>query len=355
MALNWQPGWGPFQWYNPTGDINAPGTILHWDDGRYTDGAQNPVAAPIDPDAPPAPAPSAPAAGDPNTPSAPAPTQPSIESQRNDSSAKALIESALGQYGLSSLASWAWAKWQAGESIDQIMLELRDTPEYNARFPAMKTLAGQGHAISEAQYINYEQQVSAIFHAAGLPSGFYDDPSDYANFLTKNISVTELQQRVQAYQQAAFSSPQEVRDALRDYYGVSAGELTAFWINPDLALPLIQKRFAAAQAEGWSKRSGFGALSKAQAEMVGDHGLSEEELAQRFGKLGGERGLFTPLVGNQGETAIGTDTALAAEFDQNAAAQATIDARKRGRIAPFVGGGAVATSQRGAIGAGRAS
>jgi len=136
-------------------------------------------------------------------------------------SAKAIIDKALGDYGLSTLSTWAWQKWQAGESIDQIMLELRSTPEYGQRFPAMKTLGDRGQAISEAQYINYEQSATSIFKAAGLPANFYDQPDDFANFLTNNVALPELQSRVQAYQSAAFSAPQEVRDALQSMYGVS--------------------------------------------------------------------------------------------------------------------------------------
>src|SRR5436190_23924038 len=53
-------------------------------------------------------------------------------------SAKAILTNALGQLGLQGLADWAWAKYQAGESFDQIYLEMRQTPEYKPRFPYME-------------------------------------------------------------------------------------------------------------------------------------------------------------------------------------------------------------------------
>lgn len=278
-------------------------------------------------------------------------TTPPTGTTQADSSAKAIIDGALGQYGLSTLSSWAWAKWQAGESIDQIMLELRATPEYKARFPAMETLAQRGQAISEAQYINYEQSASAIFKAAGLPANFYDQPSDFASFLTNNVALPELQSRVQAYQAAAFSAPQAVRDELQNLYGVTPGELTAFFIDPEKALPLVQQRYAAAQAAGYSDISGFGGLTQSQAEMVGNLGLTESQLSSQFGNLATLNPLFTGLQGTT-ETNIGKDVALGAAFQNNAVDTAAVEARKAQRLAEFAGGGQVATTSQGAVGAG---
>lgn len=289
-----------------------------------------------------------------NTPTySPVQTAPDPGTTQADSSAKALISGTLGTYGLSSLADWAWSKWQNGESIDQIMLELRQTPEYNTRFPAMDALSKSGRAISEAQYINYEQSAASIFKAAGLPANFYDGPEDFAAFLTNDIALPELQQRVQAYQSAAFSAPQAVRDELQNLYGVTPGELTAFFIDPDKALPLIQNRYAAAQAAGYSDITGFGPLSQSQAEMVGNLGLSDTQLTQQFGTLAALNPLFNGLQGTT-EADISKQTALEAGFEGNAADQAAIEARKSQRLGTFQGGGGVATTQQGAVGAGAA-
>lgn len=325
-TLNWMQGWG-FTYRSPTGNVNQAtqinkgGTIYDVSGlpGNYTY----------------------------------TPATPSTGVNTADSSAKAIIDKALGDYGLASLSSWAWSKWQSGESIDQIMLELRDTPEYAKRFPAMKALSQSGRAISEAQYINYEQSAASIFKAAGLPSGFYDTPDDFAAFLTNDIGLPELQQRVQAYQTAMYQEPPEVRQALKDYYGLSDGDMTAYYIDPNKALPIIQQQNAAAAAGGWSQRAGFGNLTQAQAEDVGRLGLSDQQLAQQFGTLAQGNELYTGLVGS-GESNIGKDVVLGAGFDQNAADQAIIDQRKRQRLATFSGGGQVATSQQGAVGAGTA-
>lgn len=354
-------GWG-FKYLSLSGDVNDA-QILIYDDGSMKGPDGSFIAPPgtkLTASAPAAAAPGAstpaPTPADPNKPDPAATPTPSVATTSDaDKSAKGLINSTLATYGLSSLAEWAWGKWTAGESIDQIMLELRDTPEYNARFPAMKQLSQQGHALSEAQYIAYEESAAQAMKAAGLPAGFYDSPADYAGFLTNNVSISELTQRLNDYQTIAFSSPQAVRDELQTLYGVTPGELTAFFIDPTKAEPLIHQRFAAAQAAGYSDVTGFGKLNVSQAETVGNLGLSEGQLSQGFGQLASENEWWTPLVGNQGEQAISKDVAIGAQFENNAADQSIINQRKGSRISPFAGGGGVAQNQRGAVGAGKAS
>jgi hypothetical protein len=328
----WRQGWG-FQWTGPDDNINnATQTRVG---GTTNNVIRNPNGSnsyvPMDP-------------------ATQSPTPPGGSSVA-DSSARAIIDGALGQYGLSSLSNWAWSKWQGGESIDQIMLELRGTPEYKTRFPAMEALSQRGHAISEAQYINYEQSASAVFKAAGLPSGFYDSPDDFAGFLTNDVALPELQDRVQKYQTLLYQEPPEVLDAWQNLYGMSQGDALAYYIDPTKALPLIQQKNAAAQAAGWSNVTGFGGLGVGQAEAIGKLGLTEDALRQQFGDLANLNGLYQGLQGT-GEGDIGSQTAINAGFFGDSQAKAEIEKRKQERLATFSGGGSVATTQQGASGAG---
>src|SRR6185369_15952084 len=85
----WQQGWGPFEYKGDPGNVNNL-TDFRWTtpDGTAPAGYSNPII---------------PKAGG-----------------TADSSAKAIIDTALSQYGLSTLSAWAWSKWQSGEGIDQI-------------------------------------------------------------------------------------------------------------------------------------------------------------------------------------------------------------------------------------------
>lgn len=326
---NWQQGWG-FEFTSPTGDVNnatqtrSNGTtynVVHNWDGTLS---YVPVTA------------------------APGTTSPT-PSTSADSSAKAIIDGALGQYGLQSLSSWAWSKWQAGETIDQIMLELRSTPEYQTRFPAMDTLSKAGHAISESEYINLEQTYTQIGRQYGLPSGFYDQPSDFTALISGEVSPAEFQQRVQDYATFAFEVDPTTRDQLQRLYGVDAGHLAAFFIDPDKALPVLQRQFGATQAAAAASRAAFGNLDQTQAESLAN--ISPEALAQGFGTLYQNRELFNTLPGEAG-SGISTNAQLGAAFLGDAASQQSIDTAARRRKAVFDQGGTVAQTQQGFAGAG---
>src|SRR5262245_5462889 len=99
----------------------------------------------------------------------------------SSASAKQLITNFLTNYGLGSLYTWAWNKYLAGESVAQIMLELRDTKEYKQRFPAMATLAKDGRAITEQDYINYEQGVRSLLQQYGIAPEMYSSRADIAD------------------------------------------------------------------------------------------------------------------------------------------------------------------------------
>lgn len=264
-------------------------------------------------------------------------------------SAKGIIDGFLADYGLTGLGDTAWQWYLTGQGPDQILLNLRQTPEYQARFPAMQTLAQRGHAITEGQYVDYEKSIAQQNQAAGLPQGMYDTPDEIAKLLTSNISPSEYQARLSAYQTAAWQTPPEVRQALTDYYGITPGQLTAFFIDPDQALPLIQRDVAAAQAGGSAQRSGFGQLSQPDAEYLASLGLSQSALDQGFNKLGTENQLIQGLPGQPG---VGAGTAIQAQFGQNAQAQAQFEAAQQRQLNLFKQGGGPAASQGGVLGAG---
>ncbi len=254
-------------------------------------------------------------------------------------SAKAIVANFLKQYGLQSLGAWAWARYaQLGGgagAFQQIAVEMVEQPQFLKRFPAYKILAERGEAMSPAEMISYEQTARQIFHAAGIPQGFYDSPDDLARFMVNDVSASELQSRVQLAQGAALTAPQDVKDALRDYYGLDAGHLTAYFLNPTKALPLLQQDFTAAQIGADANRTGFGAISREQATHLAQIGVTDQQAIAGFSELGEQAGLFEQQV--TGEDQIDQATQLAAEFDNSAAARLRIKRRAESRLADFSG------------------
>lgn len=272
--------------------------------------------------------------------------------------ALAILKQTFAAYGLpADLAGWAWSELQANKSNNEIMLDLEDPNKGNPgavafynRFPAIEQRREAGlPALSPGEYVSYENSAQQMLRAAGLPSGFYDSPQDYTNFLAKNVSLSELSQRITDAQQAAFNTPEQDRS---EFYrlGFGHGDLTAMFLNPDLAEPLLHKQLTAAGIAGSSQRAGYGSLTAGQALGLTDLGVSQQQAQDGFTSLAHQRELFGAL--NAGEDQISQQEQLGAQFGGNAAAQQRINDRSRSRVAAFSGGGGYGGSQTGLSGLG---
>lgn len=311
--------------------------------------APPPAASPI-PGAAPTPTP----APVPRTPVAPTPTvmptTPSTNLPSLNLSAKSIIASAFGDLGLPQLGDWAYQRYlqlglPVGDAVSIIMDEVRARPEWKARFPGMEQLAQQGHAISPAQWLAYEDTATGLLRQYGLPQGFYDDPSDFAQLITGQVSVAELSQRLASYADVANNQDPQVVAEFNRLYG--PGLLTAYFIDADRALPLLQRQAAAANVGAIASNTGYGLLTQQEAERYS--GLSAGAAQQGFGELAGLGEVLSSLPGeNIGD--VSRQTALGAEFDANAADRNEISRRVARRKAEFAQGGSYAGSSAGASG-----
>lgn len=267
--------------------------------------------------------------------------------------ALALIKATLAQYGLpDSLADWAWTEIVAGKGQAEILLDLYQRPEFKTEFPEIDARQKAGLApLSPGEIVSYRQQARQLMRNAGLPEGFYDSKSDFTGFLTKDVSLSELGQRITDAAQAAYNTPQQDKEEWQRL-GFGHGDLTAMFLNPDVAQPLLHKQLAAASLAGTSVRAGYGQLNADQALGLTELGVSQQQAQQGFGNLAHQSELFGSL--NSGEQQIGQPDQLAAQFGGNAAAQQRILDRARGRVAAFSSGGNFAGSQGGISGLGAA-
>lgn len=290
---------------------------------------------------PPAAAPAPPIAPTPTTPGPTAPTGPTSEQQDG----YAYLNSVLQEYGLEELSDWAWGQIVAGNSPTMVLQELRRTDAYRRRFHVIFERQSRGLApISPAEVIAYERQARQLMMAAGLPRGFYDSTDDMSAFLVNDVSLAELNDRIQLGMEYLYSTDATTRSELARLYG-GDGNLLAHYLDPGAAVPLIQKQLNAARTASGAIRSGYGALNQAEAEMFGDLGISASQAQGGFGELVRSKELFGGLPG-EAEADIARQTQLGA-ITGDAAAQAAIEARRRQRLARYSGGGGWATDQQG--------
>lgn len=291
----------------------------------------------------PPPAPATPPA--PTPPANPAPASTTLTGEQ--ANMYALLYAQFKTFGLESLAPRIIDYIVQGYSGETVAMLLRDTPEYQARFPAMAALRESGRAIQEVDYVNYEINAAQLEQRFGLPKGYLTDSSTIATLLTNNVSGDDLVGRVQLNAAAQFDAPPELRATLKDYYGLDAnGSLTAYYLDPEHSLDYLNRQMAAAKIGASARRQSI-ALGVDTATLLEQRGISAQQADQGFAQVAS----LERLQYGAGDVAD-QDTLVAAAFGDAAAAQA-VERAQKGRTSRFAGGGGAAESQSGIVGLGR--
>ncbi len=267
--------------------------------------------------------------------------------RREQDQAMAQIKSIFNTYGLSTLYSKIEGYVRAGYNADTVALMLRETPEYQARFPAMKTLTGRGRAITEADYIGYEQGAAGLEQQYGLPKGML--MGNVTGLLEADVSVMELKDRVTLASAASIQAPQELKDTLSKYYNIGSGGLAAYWLDPAIATPLLEKQYATAQIGAEALRQNIGLDLSIASELEG-LGVTQEAARTGFGEVAKQSG-FSAGAGD----VASQDTLIKANVGGNAAAQKDVQRVAASRVGRFQQGGEFLGDKSGAVGLGSAA
>lgn len=274
----------------------------------------------------------------------------------------AYIQSILQEYGFNpsdaaQLSQWAKGELVKGSSPTIIRQQLWEQPAFRTRFKVIfDRQAANLPPISPAEVIAYERSATQLFRGAGLPSGFYDSPDDFHNLLLSDVSLAELNSRVDMAKTVMYQTDPTVRAEMKRLYGLSDGQEAAYILDPTRALPIIQNQFNAAQTAASSVKSGYGELSLEEANQLGALGISPTTATNSFGQLVNSRELFAPLPGEeQSASAITRAQQLSAAFSGDALAQERIRRRAEQRVAAFGGQEAFAQTGQGIVGVGTAN
>jgi hypothetical protein len=209
--------------------------------------------------------------------------------------------------GLGSLAAFIDKRIMEDASEEAVLLELYDQPEYQARFPGMKALRAKGKTITEDAYIKDEKAFIATARFFDIPVGFYDTPDDFGKLIGNLVSPKEFQDRLQVGQDLARSMSPGLRTQLQELYNVGEGGITAYVLDSDRALPLIQKQAKAAQFVGFGREQGFKleGMTAAQAEQIAGTEayakLSAQQMQTSLAQAAQLRQTQSRLTGIEGE------------------------------------------------------
>ena len=204
------------------------------------------------------------------------------------------LESVFKQYGLGALAGNIYNYVKNGYSSDTISLLLQDTPEYKERFAANAARLKAGlPVLSPADYINTENAYRQLLRQSGLPEGFYDSNKDFTEWLSKDVSPTEIQSRVDLATQATALANPYYKAALNQI-GIDDGHMAAYFLDADRSLPLLQKAAATAQVGGAALAQGL-TFDKTYAEQLATSGVSASQAQQGYSQIAGEMGTLRNL------------------------------------------------------------
>ena len=271
----------------------------------------------------------------------------------DEDDARVILTKQLEEYGLGGLSDWAWTQIQAGHTKEQIHQELVKTPEYQTRFAGMKKRQDNNlSSISENDYIAYETQVRQLMRKAGMPDTFYDSPDDFADMIGKDISAMEVQSRIEEGYLAATNAPEGVRNKLASLYGVNTSQVAAYYLDPDRALPILQRQLGASGIANAAALSSYGDITKQQAENLDALGVDSGEATKGFGALASSAELFNALPGERlGD--ITRDEQMGAIFNSDAEAIAKIEKKAGSRRSAGSGSQSFAVGEGGVSGLGR--
>ena len=277
----------------------------------------------------------------------------------DETSAFKILEDTLRFYGLVTDTDrrlldevqtlWTGKRITEDTGINDIGIALRDSQAFKDRFPANEALRAAGKPqFSVIEYLKEEAAYKSALQGAGMPADFYDKPSDFQNFIINDVSPDEVEARAQlGYQAVRQADPQVVAEFKR-LYGVSEGELAAYFIDPQRMRPTFDRYEAERQARSaqiaaaGTQQAGM-TIEREQAESLARSGVTAEQAQAGFTALGDTQELFQ--AAQQGEQQITQAEQIGGVFNTNAEARRAIAQRRRSRQAQFEAGGSFAGSQ----------
>jgi hypothetical protein len=166
------------------------------------------------------------------------------------------MKDTLTTWGLTDLLPNLQQYLIAGYDSTTINLYLQQTPEWKTRFAGNELRKQNGLAVlTPAQYISNEEQYRNVMQSYGLPSGFYDNHSDFVNFIGNDVSPTEISQRAKIAHDQYLAAPPETKALWNQYYGM--GDAIAGILDPKVATQVIADRAATVDIGGAAASQGL--------------------------------------------------------------------------------------------------
>lgn len=207
------------------------------------------------------------------------------------------ITSLLGSYGIGDLGPSVVNSVQKGFTPDTINLIMQDPSSsdplalaYQKRFPANAILFKAGKPVlSPAQYLNNEKAYSSVLQAHGLSK--YATPDNFTQFISKDVSPTEVNDRVLLGVDRVQNADQNTKDALKQFYpSLNQTDIIGALLDPNQGLPDLQRKIQIGEIGGAALAQGLEASAIADKNSMGagalaDLGVTKAQAQTGYGNL----------------------------------------------------------------------
>jgi predicted component of type VI protein secretion system len=260
--------------------------------------------------------------------------------RRAGQSAFDLLKSQFALYGLEGLVADVEKYIKDGLSQAEFTLRLRtESDAYKQRFGANQSRIQKGlRALSEAEYINLEDQYQDVMRRYGLPESYYKRgdlgrQEGFEKFIGGDVSPVELEDRIQTAQRRVMNTAPQIKDALTQYYGdeISNGDILAYVLDPNKAIENIKRKVTAAEIGGAAKLAGLGA-TRTRAEELGALGVTSQQAREKFQAISEFLPTATKLGDIYAKQGMGPFTQTTAEAEVFGTTGAAEAAQKRKKL-----------------------
>ena len=288
--------------------------------------------------------------------------QAALQTEQRRRDARTTMADVLNTYGLGELSDYIYNEIIVKETVninnpDAIIFAIREQPAYQKRFAGNAARLKKGLAeLDPASYIGLENQYRETLRSNGLPANFYDQSEDFQALIEGDVSNAELNERVQQGYRAVADADPAVKEQMRNLYGVTEGQLAAYFLDPQRTAPLLTRQAQAANIAARGLEQGGIQLTGAFAEDLARRGITEQQARAGFAEVGALGELQQTFAG---ETALSGEQLAGAAFGIDVAAQQELERKRRQRVGEFAGGGSFArttgeTSGSTSLGVGKA-
>jgi hypothetical protein len=238
------------------------------------------------------------------------------------------LNQTLTNYDLASVAPqvYNWVFQNGITNPKELMDLVRSTDQYKQQFAGLieqqQNAASSGtKPLTEAGYMALTQSYLNTAQTAGLPTSMLTqvDPKTkrtvMADLVAGDVSAAEFSRRVSMGYQAVSTLPQSVQDAFMKQYGLTQGDLAAYFLDPEKGMQAItNKQSAESQANQLAvqrQREALGANLGYSAQSAGLQGFTTGQASDlgemvRVAGLGNAQDPYNTLTLGQAQKALQT-------------------------------------------------